>query len=153
MESILAQVNSGCAVDRHNQRAAWCPGGLVSALVFLDTSLVKWLDDSLKITVGYKCKCAGRHENNHNNRDSKNTYQLTTMKCQLFAFFSSSLFLCCLFFLLFSFFSLCFLIFLFFSFPGFLSLSIFLIFCFLFFSFFLFSLCSFLFFSFSLFVN
>ena len=34
MELTLAQVNSGCAVDRHSQRAAWCPGRLVSALMF-----------------------------------------------------------------------------------------------------------------------
>ena len=34
VESIPAQVNSGCAVD---QRAAWCPGRLVSALMFLNT--------------------------------------------------------------------------------------------------------------------
>ena len=37
VESIPAQINSGCAVDRHSQRDAWCPGRLVSALMFLDT--------------------------------------------------------------------------------------------------------------------
>ena len=40
VELIPAQVNSGCAVDRHSQRAAWCPGRLVSALMFLDTQQV-----------------------------------------------------------------------------------------------------------------
>ena len=37
VESIPAQVNSGCAVDRRSQRAAWCPGRLVSVLMILDT--------------------------------------------------------------------------------------------------------------------
>ena len=40
VELMLAQVNSGCAVDRHSQRAAWCPGRLLSALMFLDTQQV-----------------------------------------------------------------------------------------------------------------
>ena len=40
VELIPAQVNSSCAVDRHSQRAAWCPGRLVSALMFLDTQQV-----------------------------------------------------------------------------------------------------------------
>ena len=39
-ELIPAQVNSGCAVDCHSQRAAWCPGRLVSALMFLDAQQV-----------------------------------------------------------------------------------------------------------------
>ena len=30
----------GCAVDRHSQRTAFCPGRLVSALMFLDTQQV-----------------------------------------------------------------------------------------------------------------
>ena len=40
VESIPAQANNGCAVDRHSQRAAWCPGRLVSALMLLDTQQV-----------------------------------------------------------------------------------------------------------------
>ena len=40
VELIPAQVNSSCAVDEHSQRAAWCPGRLVSALMFLDTQQV-----------------------------------------------------------------------------------------------------------------
>ena len=59
VESIPAQVNSGCAVDRHNQRAAWCPGRLVSALKFLDTQqLLEPRQVAHKITDGYKCTCA-----------------------------------------------------------------------------------------------
>ena len=59
MESIPAQVNSGCAADRHSQRAAWCPGRVFSgssslhmnAPVFESTGLIT----TLKIMVGHKC--------------------------------------------------------------------------------------------------
>ena len=52
---IPAQVNSGCAVDRHSQRA-FPRSCFLTRNRFL--SFVKWLHDTLKITVGYKCTCA-----------------------------------------------------------------------------------------------
>ena len=58
MELILAQVNSGCAVDRQSQRAAWCLGRLVSALMFTQCEhsclRVKCLRHS-QIMVGHRC--------------------------------------------------------------------------------------------------
>ena len=66
VELIPAQVNSGCARDRHGQRAAWCLGRLVSALMFVDTQQV--LESrQIKITVGYKCTYA---DDTRTNRDS-----------------------------------------------------------------------------------
>ena len=46
---VLVKTCGGHAVDRHSQRAAWCPGRLVSALMFTPCEhlclRVKWLDN------------------------------------------------------------------------------------------------------------
>ena len=51
VELIPVQVNSSCAVNRHSQRAALCPGRLVSALMFTPREhsclRVEWLDDHI----------------------------------------------------------------------------------------------------------
>ena len=92
MESILAQVNPGCVVDRHSQRAAWCPGRLVSALMILDTQQVL----ESRQMASWHTQDHGRsqvHRHVHetsshttatadSNRDS--VYRLTPMKCSHF---------------------------------------------------------------------
>ena len=78
VESAPGQVNFGCAVDRHSQRAAWCLGRLVSALMFLDMQQVlesrqmaSWhTQDHGRLQV-HMCR---RHESDHKNWDSKQFY-------------------------------------------------------------------------------
>ena len=68
-----AQVNSGCAVDRHSQHAAWCPRRLVSALMFTPHEhsclRVKWLDNHTQGHRRLQVHMCRQHGNNHNNRD------------------------------------------------------------------------------------
>ena len=78
MELIPAQVNSGCAVDRHRQRAAWCPGRLVSALMFTPVFESNGLITTLKIMV------AGAHVQTTREQLQQQRfylYRLTPLKC------------------------------------------------------------------------
>ena len=120
VESIPAQVNSGCAVDRHSQRDAWCPGRLVSPPMFSDTLQVlesrhmsSWhTQDDVPLQV----HMSRRHDNNYKNRDSIYLYFLlyrltTPVKCahifsnnltcvdifSYFSFLSFEFFIICLF--------------------------------------------------------
>ena len=61
VELVPAQVNSSCAVDRHGQLLLGVRDVLFPRSCCLTRnrflSLVRWLYDTLKITVGYKCTC------------------------------------------------------------------------------------------------
>ena len=78
VELIPAPVNSGCAVDRHSQRAAWCPGRVFSSSCSLHTNAPVFesngLITTLKIMVGHKCTHA-----------DMSTRQVDTLQLQLTA--------------------------------------------------------------------
>ena len=92
MELIPAQVNSGCAVDRHSQRAAWCPDVLfprscslrMNTPVFESSGLIT----TLMIMVGHRCTYADMSTRQSHTlqlqqqQQSFNTHQLTPVKCR-----------------------------------------------------------------------
>ena len=94
VELILAQVNSGRTVDRHSQRAAWCPGRVFSGSCSLHTNALVFesngLTTTLEIMVGHKCTFADMSTRQDHTlqlqlqQKSFNTYQLTPVNCPHF---------------------------------------------------------------------
>ena len=89
---IRTQVNPACVVDRHSQRAAWCPGRLVSACSLRMNTPVSifesnGLKTTLKIMVGHRCTYADMSTRQVHTLQLQlqqqrfNTYQLTPLTC------------------------------------------------------------------------
>ena len=92
VESILAQANSSCAVARHSQRDAWCPGRVFSGSCSLHMKRsclrVKWLDNHTQDHGRSQVHiCRHVHETSSHTlqlqlqQQSFKTYQMTPAKC------------------------------------------------------------------------
>ena len=76
-----AQVNSGCAVDRHSQRAAWCPGRFFSGSCSLHMNAPVFAR-SLSVTGAHTHTCPRDKFTHYELQQQRSlTFLLTPMKC------------------------------------------------------------------------